>query len=435
MSISRATLLLAGAMAGSRSEECSASPRARIGAPVTWSAPENLSGTPTPSRMGLNWGKNVAVDDSNAVHVVWSEGEATGGFVAYRRSVDGGLTWDPGLPLSAPAAFTGGAKVAAWGSAAYVIWHSDPGDGVERIFLRRSLDSGASWSDPIALSDAPGVSAFWPSIAAWGPEVHVVWSDGRPHPLADGTADTHSEIYIRSSGDLGATWTPPVSVSSWDGHSSWVPSVAAWAGVVHVIWSDERFHAPDCATTGDCREEEIYRRSTDGGASFGSEVRLTFDPPAAPKPSWAPSIASWGSDVHAVYFDARDGTFRIYYRRSRDAGLTWDAERMVSDALDPANAARPSVAVVGTSVVVTWWREGPSVTGTEVLARASIDAGTSWSAVETLASAIAAAPNPTVAIGPDGASQLVWVDTRDGNDEIYHRRGMPCEVPAPPRPW
>jgi flagellar hook capping protein FlgD len=67
-------------------------------------------------------------------------------------------------------------------------------------FFVRSLDGGATWSQPIQL----GSSVADGARATVGPdgEVYVVWED-----FAD------QQIYLRNSMDFGATFSPPVSVA------------------------------------------------------------------------------------------------------------------------------------------------------------------------------------------------------------------------------
>jgi hypothetical protein len=71
---------------------------------------------------------------------------------------------------------------------------------------------------------------------------------------------------------------------------------------VHVVWSDAR----------DADYEIYYKRSTDGGISWGGDTRLTN----APSTSEIPSITVSGSVVHVVWFDLRDLNYEIYSKRS-----------------------------------------------------------------------------------------------------------------------
>lgn len=104
------------------------------------------------------------------------------------------------------------------------------------VYYRRSLDGGTSWQPPQRLTFAPGFSQR-PSLAVDGGTVHVAWFDER---------DGDVEVYAKRSDDGGATWGPDVRLTTARGVSQ-LPSLAAAGGITHVVWSDDR--------TG---KEEIY---------------------------------------------------------------------------------------------------------------------------------------------------------------------------------
>lgn len=385
-----------------------------------------------PSRVQFNFGRAVAVDAAGGVHVAWLSGPmldpanpgATLGQVFYRRSPDGGAHWEAPRPMTpTPFPFTGHPKVAAAGLHLYVVWHG-VSEGTLRVFLAHSPDAGAHWEEPRLVSDNPGgVGTAWPSVAAWGDEVHVVWGDGRT-----GAA----EIYLRSSPNGGHGWTPVRRVSRDDGRSSWTPSVAAEGATIHVAWSDERHNTDsegrpyDCGRTGqECREEEYYRRSTDFGQTWEDEVRLTADPPGDPRPSWAPSIAVEKGRVHVAFFDRRTGDWQVYDKRSRGDGAagTWEPE--VRQAAHPGiTFARPSVAIRGGRVHVVFWGEWPQAA--HVYHVFSPDGGDHFSPPADLTPAGRRALHPSVATSPDGTAHVVWYDQdRRGIDQVFYRRLHP----------
>lgn len=307
-----------------------------------WSPSQPLSHSASAARIRYNFGWAIDVDAAGVVHAAWLE-EASAdppgygtGRVMYSRSADDGRTWSPPIALSGmPLPAAGHPRVAAAGPHVYVAWHGlHDGSGLLKAYLLHSPTHGSSWDAPQIISDntpTTGGAAF-PTVNACGDSVHVVWTDSR-----SGVA----EIYLRSSPDAGQSWTTVREVSSPDGRSSWVPTVACWGPAVHVAWSDERHNVDDvgqpydCGIANDatrCREEEYYRRSTDFGNTWEPEVRLTVDPAHAPRSSWAPSIAVWENNVHVVFFDRRNDRFQVYYKRSTDAGAshTWEHERVIS---------------------------------------------------------------------------------------------------------
>jgi hypothetical protein len=70
---------------------------------------------------------------------------------------------------------------------------------------------------------------------------------------------------------------------------------------LHVAWYDYR----------DGNEEIYYKRSIDGGDTWGADTRLTN----AAGGSYNPSVAVYGNNVHVAWQDDRDGNYEIYYKK------------------------------------------------------------------------------------------------------------------------
>ena len=230
-------------------------------------------------------------------------------------------------------------------------------------------------------------------VAASGDTVHVVWYD---------TRDGNSEIYYKGSTDGGTTWDSDKRLTT-DANVSWFPSVAVAGTAVHVVWMDNR----------DGNFETYYKHSTDGGVTWGSDTRLTTDVNSS---NYA-SVAVAGTAVHVVWNDNRDGNHEIYYKRSTDAGATWGSDtRLTSDA---GISQYPSLSVAGSAVHVVWNdnRDG----NWETYYKRSTDAGTTWGSDRRLTTDGSASDNPSVALAGN-AVHVVWMDYRDGNYEIYYKR-------------
>ena len=86
-----------------------------------------------------------------------------------------------------------------------------------------------------------------------------------------------------------------------------------------------------------CGNDEVfYRRSTDGGASFGSTVNLSNNDGH----SDLPAIAASGSNVYVVWFDNTPANFEIWLRKSVNAetgfGSTINYSHSNGDSIAPA---------------------------------------------------------------------------------------------------
>ena len=110
----------------------------------------------------------------------------------------------------------------------------DARSGPFQVYYKRSLDGGASWQGDVLLGPAQGTAqAARPTIAALDGDVHLVWFS-----FSDFPADV---LYSRSS-DNGSTWSSPLDLTN-DGPTAAArfPHVAvAPDHTAHVLFYDTR---------------------------------------------------------------------------------------------------------------------------------------------------------------------------------------------------
>jgi hypothetical protein len=195
-----------------------------------------------------SWTPAVAVWEQT-VHVAWTDerddvGECTSGTNScreeeyYRRSRDGGETWEPETrltfdPAGAPRE-SWAPSVAAWGGSVHVAY-LDKRTGFFQVYHRRSTDAGATFGDETLLAADPAfANAARPTVAARAGEVHLTWF---------GFTDFDADVYYARSSDDGATWSPFVSLTA-DAAAvgaARVPHVGVGPdGRAHVLWYDTR---------------------------------------------------------------------------------------------------------------------------------------------------------------------------------------------------
>ena len=281
--------------------------------------------------------------------------------------------------------------IAANGNVVHTVWY-DNRDGNPEIYYKCSTDGGVTWGADTRLTNNTAESRY-PYIAVSGSIVHTVWYDNR---------DGNDEIYYKRSTDGGVTWGADTRLTNNTAYSN-VPSIAVSGSIVHTVWQDNRGG----------NWEIYYKRSTDGGVTWGADTRLTN----YAADSNFPSIAVSGSIVHTVWQDNRYGNTEIYYKRSTDGGVNWEADTRLTN--NTASSLYPSIAVSG-SIVHTVWedtRDG----NLEIYYKRSTDGGVSWETDTRLTNNTAGSWYPSIAVS-GSIVHTVWSDDRDGNDEIYYKR-------------
>jgi hypothetical protein len=339
--------------------------------------------------------------------------------------------------------FSNSRCIAVNGQSVHLTW-SDRRDGAGEVFYKRSLDGGMTWSDDLRLTEDDGEFSGRATIALWNNEIHLVWMDRR---------DGNNELYYKRSVNNGATWEDDVRLTN-NASISEYPSLAINFQTLHLVWNDDRHGA----------NEIYYKRSLNGGLSWGADTRLTNNA----GDSYKASVAVSDMTVHVAWEDLRNGTSEIFYKKSIDNGMMWGNEvklsNSVSDCYTPCISANGPVTFLswddnrssGTEIYTrrstdygdTWaaefnmtntlptsydashvfsgtfmflvWNE--EVGGDlEIHSRFSTDAGLTWNPTRPLTTAPGDSYQPFVGVGGP-IVHVVWRDDRDGNSEIYYKR-------------
>ncbi|MEO8665918.1 MAG: exo-alpha-sialidase [Ignavibacteria bacterium] len=353
-----------------------------------WQPDVRLTNAPGNSNTTYNNAWCIA-SSGDVVHVVWFDQRDGNYEIYHKRSTDGGITWGSDTRLTNASGTSQYPSISVSGQVVHVVWDEDR-DGNDEIYYKRSTDGGISWGADTRLTNAFSTSES-PSIAVSGSVVHVVWYDLR---------DLNYEIYYKRSTDGGISWGADTRLTN-NSASSWYTSVSVSGSAVHVVWHDNRDG-----------NEIYYKRSTDEGVSWGADIRLTN----AIGESYYSCGAVSGQVIHIVWQDTRNANSEIYYKRSTDGGVSWGADTRLTN--DPAASEYPSVSVSGSAVHVVWEDQRNNA---EIYYKLSTDGGLSWGADTRLTNNAGNSFFTSVSVS-GSAVHVVWQDNRDGNYEIYYKR-------------
>ncbi|MBI3950664.1 MAG: exo-alpha-sialidase [Acidobacteria bacterium] len=276
--------------------------------------PMRLSNTP-----GRAFGAELTVTSRGQVLATWSHVEDSTEEVFFRRSSDGGKTFSPMYQLSkTPDGFSLYSSIAATDRGKiYVAWARSAAQESPAIMLRSSRLGGLLFSEPRCVSLLNSFPPE-PKVVA-GPQgfVGVVWTE------STGSA---FELYFTRSADGGHTFTSPALLER-RYRILHQRAILNQQGTIHVVWAGR--------DPGEGRTNVIFlSRSTDGGLTFSTPVRLTSATAVDTIPAY-PQVAASGEAVYVAWTDVRSG--QIQLRRSQDNGLTFDPPLTVA----PQSGASP----------------------------------------------------------------------------------------------
>ncbi|MGD0057068.1 MAG: CARDB domain-containing protein [Methanomassiliicoccales archaeon] len=287
----------------------------------------------------------VAVNNSGAIFVVWSDDRAGTSRIYFSMSKDNGTTFSPNVPVnstygpvaqsSPDIAISNGTIIVVWAEAM-----NQTQAGYQNIYMSRSLNWGQTFEYPVRI-DNTGVSLTvqaFPRIAARNNSVFVVWHDNRTNPSFD--------IYGSYSNNSGASFGPNVKVS--DGKPGTRHAMADAAimpdGNPCAVWHDGR--------SGDLKVR--FARSNNSGASFLPSVLV--DDSAQGTAQSNPRVAvDSGGNISVVYRDNSLGSYHVNYSFSRNSGTTFSSTIRVDSVFDnlyAANSADVATDANGTPMIV-----------------------------------------------------------------------------------
>ncbi|HEY3268007.1 MAG TPA: sialidase family protein [Armatimonadota bacterium] len=249
---------------------------------------------------GQTWLQPARVDDATSsgsaiyaapacgpngeVYVVWNDyAAANAGSILIDRSLDGGVTFGGDISVTD----------------LRVNLQPNPADSRSIYAIPAQPHRGIAACPSVGVDITSGPRRGW---------VYVCYCDCSP-----GKAHDDVDIFVRRSVDSGVTWSAPVRVNDDLGATSqfwpWM-SVDPVDGSLNVVFYDCR------DDSGNKKANVYYARSRNGGVTFEPNVKVTAIPSDQSTGSADPSgndygdylgVSAWGGQICAAWTDSRDG--------------------------------------------------------------------------------------------------------------------------------
>jgi hypothetical protein len=281
---------------------------------ATWGDPVYVCECP---HTQTQYDPSILVTSRGDIYATW----LSDGNTVFSESHDHGQSWSKPIGLS-PNRWTdhGWIGASANGRHVYVMWAQ--GDAWET----HSHDFGATWSTPRQVTDRKQYF-YYPegvSVLRGGSAVLAMsaYRCGKGSVNCAGPID----ISVLRTTNGGRTYKEDIIDSVFLGVDFATSSLTTIgndeAGNLVVLYTG--------ATTEGANSHVWARRSHDGGISWGAPVEIGQGPGVN---SAFPAIAGTGTGLFkAIYMDDRTGHWNVWYRSSSDGGATWSADVRLSDA-------------------------------------------------------------------------------------------------------
>ncbi|RBP45911.1 BNR repeat protein [Roseimicrobium gellanilyticum] len=265
---------------------------------------------PNPADDGSTTGHgflDVAADARGSFHLTWldTRGEKRG--LRYARSEDGGTTWSRNDTVDAETCECCWNVLAAGpdGRVGILYRNKEPRD------MSISWSSAAgTWSAPVSVGgfnwEFQGCPHVGGGLAAGGEQTSPIW-----HAVVWTGMEDSLGVHHVSSPDAGATWSKTQRVA---GKGASHPDIAARGQEVIMVWD----------TTNEKGSHIEAARSSDGGKSWQTAVRLSSAGPSA---------------THPRVVASADGGFRVFWTQRQGEGpTTWQSSPFPSSAVSTVSS-------------------------------------------------------------------------------------------------
>ena len=356
---------------------------------------------------------DITVDKNGDVYIAWHDKRNGNHDIYFSKSTDGGATFGANVRVDDSGSLY---RVQIDPSIAvddsgdiYIAWH-DYRRRSHDIYFAKSTDGGATFGTNVRVDSSP-LQSFQlnPSLALdAGGNIYVSWHDKR---------NGNFDIYFTKSTDGGASFGANNTRVDDTGITTSEQRNAALTvdtnGYVYAVWKDSRNGNADI----------YFAKSTDGGATFGKNVRIVDTNPLTDLQDY-PSIVvdNTSGNIYAAWHDKRNKKYDIYFAKSINGGLSFEKNIKINDSII-RRRFYPSLAIdLSGNIYAVWHDERNANRNRDIYFAKSTDGGATFGAnvrVDDTGASSSAQCIPSIAIDKNGDIYVAWYDNRGGNPDIY----------------
>jgi len=232
------------------------------------------------------WNARIRVSEGN-VYVAWNQNTEFAIDVFFSTSSNYGTTFNEPINISNSLNESVDAGFQVVGDNIFMVWE-EANTAERNIFFAKSVDNGKTFSLPINLSNNDNEKSKITrdtQILVSGNNIFVVWYN---------TSDDKGVFFIKSSNG-GETFSLPIKMNNQAGLALY-PQIVAYDQNIYVIWTQYDMNSSE-------ESDIFFRKSNDGGATFGSIENLSKNNLRSVLSVLGPQIAVTQDSVYTMWSD------------------------------------------------------------------------------------------------------------------------------------
>ncbi len=245
----------------------------------------------------------ITITNENNIHVIWKDHRDDYPEIYYRRSMDGGLSWENEKRISYNNTIHLNKydfNLLSYQNNIYIAWKDYVTHPAE-IYFKKSTDNGETWSGDVRLTYHIRPS-YDPTMKNHQNNLYLIWEDWY----------TNTNVCFMYSNNSGKSWTDPIYLTDTEINNYLYSDISVYNDLIHVIWQEDTNN----------KKITYYRKSDNHGEKWSDRQELTEE-------GASPKIFSYKNNVNVIWIETKDNYNNIYFKHSNNKGDTWSENSSV----------------------------------------------------------------------------------------------------------